>query len=68
MLPSWKVDLCCFQETRWRGVLAHLVRIASISYFGVEIKQVLEVLGKCLLKSGSAMSFMLQDRISVVYS
>ena len=37
-------------------------------YFGVEIKQVLEVLGKCLLKSGSAMSFMLQDRISVVYS
>ena len=44
------------------------VRIASISYFGVEIKQVLEVLGKCLLKSGSTMLFMLQDRISVVYS
>ena len=32
MLTRWKVDLCCLQETRWRGGSAYLVKGKDIIY------------------------------------
>ena len=51
------IDICCIQESCWKGCSGYSTRLISakilnISSYGAETTQVLEVLVFCLMKTG----------------